>query len=80
MSTYRIKSLDEFHKATKEAQTAPKEFWDKVASTFSFDKKWNSVCSGDFSQVNFKWFEGAKLNITTNCLDRHLKPELMKSP
>jgi acetyl-CoA synthetase len=48
------------------------KYWSEVASTFQWMKPWNKVLSGNFFDVNIKWFEGAKLNITENCLDRHL--------
>jgi acetyl-CoA synthetase len=47
--------------------------WNTVASTFSWQKKWDHLLTGNFFDVNIKWFEGAKLNITENCLDRHLE-------
>ena len=46
--------------------------WEKIAETFLWKKKWNNVLSFDFNKPEFKWFEGASLNITENCLDRHL--------
>ncbi|MDB2607161.1 acetate--CoA ligase, partial [Zobellia sp.] len=48
-------------------------FWEEIAEEhFVWRKKWNNVLSWDFSKPEIKWFEGAKLNITENCLDRHL--------
>lgn len=47
-------------------------FWGEIAETFSWQKKWKTVRSGDFNSVDVKWFEGGELNITENCLDRHI--------
>ena len=49
------------------------DHWTNTANTFHWFKKWDQLQSGDFNQVNIKWFEGGKLNITDNCLDRHLE-------
>jgi acetyl-CoA synthetase len=51
----------------------PENFWAEVAETFYWQKKWDSVLDWNFTEPNVKWFSGAKLNITENCLDRHLK-------
>lgn len=53
-------------------------YWDEVAQDFEWDKKWSSVLEGDFSNLDIKWFNGATLNITKNCLDRHLKEKADK--
>src|SRR5690606_11930839 len=50
----------------------PESFWAHEAGTFYWRKHWDRVLSGSFHDVNIKWFEGGKLNITENCLDRHL--------
>lgn len=47
-------------------------YWSEVANTYVWNKKWDHILTGNFSDVNFKWFSGAQLNITENCLDRHL--------
>ncbi|MGZ3809120.1 MAG: acetate--CoA ligase [Bacteriovorax sp.] len=47
--------------------------WSEVANTFQWRKKWDTLQTGNFTEVDFKWFEGAQLNITENCLDRHLE-------
>lgn len=52
----------------------PDEFWAEQANTFlSFDKPWQSVCEYEFSQGKAEWFKGAKLNVSYNCIDRHLE-------
>lgn len=47
-------------------------YWSEVANTFQWKKKWDSIQTGNFEDVNVEWFNGARLNITENCLDRHL--------
>ncbi|MGZ3789598.1 MAG: acetate--CoA ligase [Bacteriovorax sp.] len=47
--------------------------WSEVANTFQWRKKWDTLQTGNFTEVDFKWFEGALLNITENCIDRHLE-------
>ena len=48
-------------------------FWEEIAEEhFLWRKKWDNVLSWDFSKPEVKWFEGAQLNITENCIDRHL--------
>lgn len=48
-------------------------YWSELANTFVWKKKWDTLISGDFIKADVKWFEGAELNITENCLDRHLE-------
>ncbi|MBX3165743.1 MAG: acetate--CoA ligase [Bacteroidetes bacterium] len=70
---YQIKTLDAYKKAYEESVNNPEKFWAAVAENFVWRKKWDKVLSWDFKDYNVKWFEGAKLNITENCLDRHLE-------
>ncbi len=70
--TYRLNSYQEYHNAYEESVNNPALFWEKVAENFQWQKKWDNVCSWDFEKPEIKWFEGARLNITENCLDRHL--------
>lgn len=73
MSNYHIKHLEEYFQVYRKSITSPEVFWGEVAEEhFLWRKKWNKVLSYDFSLPEFKWFEGAKLNITENCIDRHL--------
>lgn len=73
MSNYHIKNLEEYHQTYRKSIDQPENFWGEIAEEhFLWRKKWNKVLSFDFSQPDFKWFEGAKLNITENCIDRHL--------
>jgi acetyl-CoA synthetase len=69
---YQIKSFEEYKKAYRESVEQPEVFWGKIAENFYWKKKWNKVLKWNFSEPDIKWFIGAKLNITENCLDRHL--------
>lgn len=67
-----IQSFEEYQKVYQESITKPEEFWSAVAEQFTWRKKWNKVLQWDFRKPDVKWFLGGKLNITENCLDRHL--------
>jgi acetyl-CoA synthetase len=69
---YQIKSLDQYKAAYEKSVSQPEAFWDAVASSFFWRKKWDKVLEWDFKKPTIKWFAGGKLNITENCLDRHL--------
>ena len=73
---YQIKSLDQYHDEYKRSVEYPEIFWASIAENFLWKKKWNNILSWSFTgddAPQVKWFEGAKLNITENCLDRHLE-------
>jgi len=71
---YQIKSESDYLKSYQSSVQNPERFWEEIAeNNFTWQKKWNHVLQYDFSKPEFKWFEGAKLNITENCIDRHLK-------
>lgn len=73
MSNYHIKHLEEYYQVYRKSVRNPESFWDEIAEEhFVWRKKWDKVLDWDFSKPEIKWFEGAKLNITENCLDRHL--------
>lgn len=73
MSNYHIKSLEEYFNVYRRSIRNPETFWGEVAEEhFLWRKKWNNVLEWDFNEPRIKWFEGAKLNITENCIDRHL--------
>ncbi len=69
----QIKTLDDYKKAYKNSIENPEDFWEKQADSFKWYKKWENVLDWNFEEPNIKWFEGGKLNITENCLDRHLE-------
>ncbi len=73
MSNYHIKHLEEYYQIYRKSVNEPELFWEEIAEEhFLWRKKWDKVLSWDFRKPEVKWFEGAKLNITENCLDRHL--------
>ena len=73
MSNYHIKHLEEYYQVYRKSVRNPEAFWEEIAEEhFLWRKKWDNVLSWDFKKPEVKWFEGAKLNITENCIDRHL--------
>jgi acetyl-CoA synthetase len=73
MSNYHIKHLEEYFQVYRKSVSHPAVFWEEIAEeNFVWRKKWDKVLSSDFQKPEFKWFEGAQLNITENCIDRHL--------
>lgn len=80
MSNYHIKHLEEYYQVYRKSVQQPEHFWAEVAEEhFVWRKKWDKVLSYDFSVPTFKWFEGAQLNITENCIDRHLLTKAEKT-
>ncbi len=82
---YQIKSLEEYRKVYKKSIENPEAFWGDVASHFYWRKHWNKVLDWEFKTPSVKWFSGAHLNITENCIDRHLpsignKPAIIWEP
>ncbi|MDX1640736.1 MAG: acetate--CoA ligase [Balneolaceae bacterium] len=67
-----IKSFEEYKDVYKESEKDRLKFWEHEAGTFYWRKSWDKVHSGGFEKGDIKWFEGGKLNITENALDRHL--------
>ena len=73
MSNYHIKNLEEYFQVYRKSVREPENFWEEIAEEhFVWRKKWDRVLSWDFAKPEVKWFEGAKFNITENCLDRFL--------
>ena len=73
MSNYHIKHLEEYLQVYRKSINHPEKFWEELAEeNFVWRKKWDSVLEWDFEKPDVKWFQGAKLNITENCIDRHL--------
>ena len=74
MSNYHIKHLEEYFQVYRESVKDPENFWEEIAEEhFLWRKRWDRVLSWDFRKPDVKWFEGARLNITENCIDRHLR-------
>ncbi len=73
MSYYKINNLEEYFKHYKKSVREPKKFWDKVASeNFTWYQEWDKVVDFNMAEAEIKWFTEAKVNITKNCIDRHL--------
>ncbi|MFM7767799.1 MAG: AMP-binding protein, partial [Bacteroidota bacterium] len=68
----QITTFEDYKKAYHHSITNPEGFWSEVASSFQWMRKWERVLSWDFNSFDVRWFEGAELNITVNCLDRHV--------
>ena len=74
MNRYNIDSPEKYSQLYKESVEEPEIFWSELASNnFLWEKKWSKVLDWDFRKAEVSWFKDAKLNITTNCLDRHVK-------
>jgi acetyl-CoA synthetase len=81
----QITTLEDYKTTYQLSVDQPEQFWAGIADNFLWRKKWDKVLSWNFSEPDIKWFEGAKLNITENCLDRHLaehgdKPAIIWEP
>ena len=70
---YQIKSFEEYKEKYQLSIDDPNSFWSNVADNFVWRKKWDQVLKWNFKEPKIEWFKGAKLNITENCIDRHLK-------
>ncbi len=82
---YQITSLEQYHGDYKRSVEQPEAFWGEVAENFYWHKKWDSVLEWNFTEPKIIWFKGGKLNITENCIDRHLekladKPAIIWEP
>ncbi len=71
--SYRINSFDEYKEAYQKSIDNPEQFWGEIAENFTWRKKWDKVLEWNFTEPKVEWFKGGKLNITENCLDRHLE-------
>ena len=73
MSYYTIDNLEHYFKMYKKSVREPRKFWDRIADEhFTWYQKWDKVMEFDMQEAKFKWFVDAKVNITKNCIDRHL--------
>jgi acetyl-CoA synthetase len=82
---YQITSIDQYHQDYKRSINDPESFWGEVAENFTWQKKWDKVLEWNFTEPKVEWFKNAKLNITENCIDRHLatlgnKPAIIWEP
>lgn len=69
----RITSFEQYEKEYKQSVENPEAFWAEQAEQFTWHKKWDKVLEWNFDEPAINWFSGGKLNITKNCLDRHLE-------
>ena len=72
---YQVKDLPHYFKYQSKASSKPKKFWKKIAKQFDWIEKFDRVLDYDLHKAEVTWFEGGKLNITENCLDRHLEKQ-----
>ena len=70
---FQITSLQQYHEDYNTSINDPEGFWGNVAENFLWRKKWDKVLEWNFKEPSIEWFAGGKLNITENCIDRHLK-------
>ncbi len=69
----QIKSWEDYQETYKRSIENPEDFWGELAETFTWQKKWDKVLEWEFDTPDIKWFQGGQLNVTENCLDRHLE-------
>jgi len=69
----RIRTFEEYQSAYDQSVSDPEGFWAEVAQDFEWKKPWKKVLDWNFEEPNVKWFVGGKMNITENCLDRHVR-------
>ncbi len=82
---HQIHSMDQYKQVYKKSVDDPEGFWAEIAAHFFWRKRWDKVLEWNFNEPEIKWFSGAKLNITENCIDRHLgslgsKPAIIWEP
>lgn len=85
MRELKISSFENYKEVYDYSVKEPEQFWSEIAANFQWRKKWDNVVNWNFRDPEIRWFEGAKLNITENCLDRHLehngdKPAIIWEP
>ncbi|MAV00590.1 MAG: acetate--CoA ligase, partial [Flavobacteriaceae bacterium] len=74
MDKYNISTKDQYDSIYRDSINDPESFWSDIAlRNFIWKSKWEKVLEWDFNHAKVEWFKGAKLNITENCLDRHLE-------
>ena len=69
---YQLRSFEAYQEAYNKSMSDPEAFWAEVAENFTWKKKWDTVLDWNFKEPKIEWFKGGQLNITENCLDRHL--------
>jgi len=71
--SYRITSFEDYQKQYALSVENPESFWDEIAEHYHWNKRWDKTLEWDFTKPDVKWFLGGELNITENCIDRHLE-------
>ncbi len=80
-ATAHIKSQSEYEEMYKRSISNPEDFWAEMAEqNLTWYSKWSKVLQYDFQKPDIKWFIGGKLNVTYNCLDRHVEAGLGNKP
>jgi acetyl-CoA synthetase len=69
---YQLKTFEDYQEAYNQSVENPAAFWANIAENFTWKRKWDTVLDWNFKEPQIAWFKGAQLNITENCLDRHL--------
>ena len=82
---YQIRPMQQYERARQDSLADPEAFWAGIAQHFTWMRPWDRVLDWNFNEPSVRWFDGAQLNITENCLDRHLaasagKPALIFEP
>ena len=70
---YQLQTMEQYQKAYAQSVQDPETFWANIAEHFTWQKNWDKVLDWNFEEPKVEWFRGAQLNITENCLDRHLQ-------
>lgn len=78
MAKFHIETTAEYELSYKESIEHPEQFWDGIASNYVWRKKWNKTLEWNFTEPKIKWFLNGSLNITENCIDRHLAAHASK--
>jgi acetyl-CoA synthetase len=71
----KINTFAEYQEVYKKSVEQPEEFWSDIAGNFKWNRTWDKVLEWNFTTPDVKWFPGAKLNITENCLDRYVETQ-----
>ncbi|TRW99064.1 acetate--CoA ligase [Flavobacterium gawalongense] len=73
MSYYKIDNLEQYFKHYNKSVREPRKFWGKIAEeNFTWYQQWDKVVDFNMAEAEVKWFTEAKVNMTKNCIDRHL--------
>lgn len=70
---YQITSFEQYKNAYQQSKEHPEQFWSEIAAHFDWKKKWHTVLDWNFKDPSVKWFDGGLINVSENCLDRHLE-------